>query len=202
MFINTTNEVLPLVEFHGSEVHVAVNKTVLNTKPSGFRFSLKSVLLALTIVCLLTGAIANWVTSARRQRQAVAALEPFGCRITGDLDRISTDQQTRWQRWLRRKFGYDYVRTVDDVQFGYQEPLRRFSNDDVQLLTELPWLKNVAFYNTDVTADGLKPLRSLKHLERIFLDQSDTSRQRRRPKRFATLCCPQKAGPLQDPTPS
>src|SRR4051794_16756178 len=86
------------------------------------RFSLRSMLLALTVTCLWLGVQAD---RAQRQKRAVEALRDAGCLIKYDYEiarnpftRESLFENPRGHEWLRPFLGADYFDAVAEVELG------------------------------------------------------------------------------------
>lgn len=149
-----------------------------------FRFSLKTLLLVLTVVAVYLGLEANRVA---KQREAMAIIEPTGVRALYDYqyELLQTDpkkfsrtfqtMEPPCPKWLHDLVGPDYFRTVvqvggiltfdDDFHFGDEELQ--------QVVARLPHLRRLWLHDLQLTDAGLRDLSSLKNLEALSLDESE-----------------------------
>lgn len=131
------------------------------------RFTLRSLLLLMLIVCIALG----WkVERARKQREAVIWIRSMGGSVAYEYQRDNrghriTNAEPPVPKWLVKQLGIDlfdevvYVELVDAKQVG-----------DVSRLAWLTSLEELSLYRTPVS--DLKPLSDLKRLE--VLGISDT----------------------------
>jgi hypothetical protein len=126
-------------------------------KSHWFRFSLRTLLLLLTVLCVWLGIQVN---SVRRQREAVAVLS--NARAS-----IKYHYQIELPTWLRQYEVADYFRTVDEVGIGYPKAGKAALN----VLVKLPQISNFAFEGTGndngITDKDLTPLSELRQLEAL-----------------------------------
>ena len=133
-----------------------------------FRFSLKALLIVITLTAILLG---NWTYRARQQERAVQSLVSLGGQVTYDYQSRGA-KESRWPKWLRASLGEDYFRTVEAVHFGgffRGGQQNSISDREVRILSDLPRLKEVSLSGTDVTTEGLEFVRSLNRLESLDL---------------------------------
>jgi hypothetical protein len=123
------------------------------------RFSLRTFLLVLTVVCIWLGVKVN---QARRQKESVAALKARGMwfyhahqRDNAYPDGINPDHELVVPKWLDELAGYDFFRTVISVQ-GH-EPV---SDEDLVHLAGLPYIEHlyVTGSGSNLTDAGLNHL--------------------------------------------
>src|SRR5262245_20190172 len=90
------------------------------------RFNLRTLLIMITLLCVW---LAMQFNSARRQKEAVAAILKAGGSVAFDYQIASSsvesdflvidrDAAPRWPQWLRRVFGDDFFRTAIQVDFN------------------------------------------------------------------------------------
>jgi hypothetical protein len=158
------------------------------------RFSLRTLVLAVTLFCIWLGLTTNRVN---RQRRAVAMLNSHGGSVTYDFEadeigrHIINGSPPPGPDWLRNVLGIDYYATV----VGANVRPRHFTDDDaVAPVAELPQLRGLyvsgasltdsmlahlkrltelrclsVFYATAVTDDGWEPLAHLANLTGLNL---------------------------------
>src|SRR4051812_43109666 len=88
-----------------------------------FRFSLRTVLVVLTLLCVALG---RWVVRAQRQKEAVAAVRQAGGKVAYTYE---FDSKGYWIKnpkpwtplWLRLTFGEDLFITLDGANFDGQK---------------------------------------------------------------------------------
>lgn len=129
------------------------------------RFSLRSLLVFATLVCLALGVLAE---RGRRHRRAIAIVEGVYGEVTYN------DQASWWERAFRRpvkalKFGwphpnqslddFEFLRDVPEIESLWIGHQAAFGDDDLAMLAELPNLRRLSVVYCSVTADGLRPLR-------------------------------------------
>jgi len=131
-----------------------------------FRFSLRLLLVAMTIVAVL---LAVWAEGARKQRAGVAWVLKQGGHISFDYQgpeadgTYRTDAKPPGPKWLRDRLGIDYLATVTGVI------LDRDEITDLAPLTNLPGLRSVALMNHVHPNTDFSPLQELPHLEELYL---------------------------------
>src|SRR5688572_1612308 len=94
-----------------------------------WRFSLKTLLILLTLFCLWLGTLAN---SANRQRRAVQAIQRSGGEFNYDYQRIPSPSGQRYSnraeppgpKWLRRILGDHYFITPVALRIGRQTGIK------------------------------------------------------------------------------
>jgi hypothetical protein len=123
------------------------------------RFSLRAMLVVVTLCCLWLG----WqVNRAARQRDAVVAVKALDGRVVYS----SEFPESAAKRLIRQWLGRDYVDDVIEVGFPQSRPV---SDTDLSVLRALPKLKVLSLICSRVTDDGLDGLRWASHLERLEL---------------------------------
>ena len=142
-----------------------------------FRFSLRSLMVVVTLLCVWMG---YYLDAVRRQRQAVQAIRALNGRITYDYDLLEENgiEELKWKRWMRSKLGAEYVAQVDQVWFTGREiepigmghyawPKSEICDDDLELLENLPALTDLCLIHTHVTDRGVPHLKRLKSVKRL-----------------------------------
>ena len=121
-----------------------------------WRFSLRTLLIGLTLFCVWLG---MWANSANRQRRAVEAIELSGGRFNYDYQRVPTPSGRSGQRfsykvqppgpkWLRKIVGDHYFITPVTLLIGEQPGIK---DDCLKHLDALPSLESAMFYNVPIT---------------------------------------------------
>ncbi|HEY3392320.1 MAG TPA: hypothetical protein VGK58_06420 [Lacipirellulaceae bacterium] len=118
------------------------------TKKRGFRFSLKALLIVITLTAIFLG---NWTYRAGRQKKAVQQITQQGGQVRYNYQSRGA-KESQWPKWLRDSIGEDYFRTVEEVKFGdfFRGRDFSFSDRDATVLSDLPRLKKVALRDTRV----------------------------------------------------
>lgn len=154
-----------------------------------FRFSLRSLLLAMFVIAVWLGWLCN---RARQQKASVAGITKLGGTIIydheydGDQVPFATsigslwrqfsgrelyvlDAEPRGPRWLRRWIGDDFFQTVVAVDLS-QYPTQ-VNDDDLRHLRDLVGMRRLLLDNCEgVTDRGLECIQGLHKLERLYLD--------------------------------
>jgi hypothetical protein len=144
-----------------------------------FQFSLRSLLLFVLLVSVGMSWFAVKMQQAKRQKEAVAAIERLGGEVFYDYQYrvldvhtiFVTEAQPPGPEWLQRLLGNDFFSTVTFVRF-----IRRKVNvNDAELehiINDLPQLRFLDLPGTEVTDAGLERLGKLSGLQSLIL--SDT----------------------------
>jgi len=155
--------------------------SAIRTKPRRrwLRFSLRTLLAALTILCIWLG----WqVTAARRQHEAIVAILAANGEVEFDdkkvltghtqYARVNPDDREVGPLWLREIFGDDFFRTVVEVRLVA----------DMAQLEKLPSIRKLSLGGQKVTSGGeprairdsdLAFLKNLGSLEELNLDYEE-----------------------------
>lgn len=147
-----------------------MNQSSLNTR-GRFRFSLRAMLVLVTLVGLVLG----WVHSARDQRQAATRLQKSNPNAVvlydyevGADGRLKESSAPPGPEWLRERLGVDYLSSVVGADMFYA------TDADLKCLRRLPNLRRLNLTRSiDVTDAGLKHLEGLKKLKLLVLDGAD-----------------------------
>lgn len=133
-----------------------------NSQRRWFRFSLRTLLLVVTVACVGFGWMGHKLRQAERQREAVAAIRELGAWVHYDSDVYPPDHKRR-PSWLRQSIGEDVFANVVDVRW------ERASDDALVHLAALPKLEHLNLAGSEITDNGLTHLRPLKHLRSLDL---------------------------------
>jgi hypothetical protein len=153
------------------------------------RFSLRTLLVGVTLLCVALG---FWVNGAQRQRRAVAAVWAIGSRVEVQYDYqapgAAVEGELPAPDWLCRLLGVDYFAEMTSVliptgstdataaHMGGLPALVVLSLDGAAVsdaglahLSGLTRLRVLAFEDAQVTDAGLEHLRGLTNLEELYL---------------------------------
>lgn len=149
------------------------------------RFSIRSLLIATGLLCVLLGCWSAYVQPYRNQAASLAQLDRLGAATSS----VGADGPA-WQRWLVEAFAgpeaFVEVRTADlrgikvvGEQFEtlrgliFLESLRLdrtpLADDNVNAIGQLMRLNSLSIAYTKVTDRGFRTLASLPRLEKIYL---------------------------------
>ena len=144
------------------------------------RYSLRSLLVAMTIGCVAFGL---WRNSAEKQRRAVAVIEEAGGFVGYDYDLYGEETP-----WLAHLLGRDYVASVEEAYLaGYTDAplvaashLRRLlwlevnmhvlNHSRLELLADCTEVRDLTLPEADITDEGLASLEGMVHLEALSLE--------------------------------
>jgi hypothetical protein len=136
-------------------------------KPRWYQFSLKTMLVAMTLICLGPGGyVAYYQGKAREQKIAFRTLNQYG-------GYFASDQQSPTRSHLARVIlGDDDAANLTSVLFVQSHPDGRiftFQDDCLRHLAKLPKINDVALANIAVSDAGLVHLARLKGLKNVSL---------------------------------
>lgn len=146
---------------------------------SRIRFSLLTLLVAVTGLCVWLGTI---VDRAYRQKRGVERVEKLGGAAFFDFQRQSNQHAAPNQgilpsfdytapppgsEWARRWLGEDYFRTTVCVRLWDA----RLTADDLQALVGLRDLAELQFHRVDFSTVNCQPLARLTELEKLVLNE-------------------------------
>src|SRR5687767_3006090 len=106
------------------------------------RFSLRTLLVLLTVACVTLGL---WVQRAERQRRAVAAIREMGGSVTYDFQEAQWRSLTRTPAW-RGWFGVDYFAKPSFVQLPASA-----TDADLLHVREFTGLRSLVLENSQVS---------------------------------------------------
>ena len=149
------------------------NASKVKPKRRWCRFSLRALLILITVLCLWLG---PKVHHARQQRAAVEAIASLGGRVYYDHQVTQPPAQgfrsphkvaAPSAGWLRSTLGDDFLSTVVFVEL---KGIPNLTNDDLRVLEKLPRIKTLFLCAGDgVSGEGLVHLRGLSDLEDLSL---------------------------------
>jgi hypothetical protein len=138
------------------------------SKRCWFQYSLRTLLIVVTLCAVSCSWLAVKLRQARRQRETVAAIEKLGGSVRYDeWFGLEGDQSNRspGPAWLHDWLGDDFFRTVTVVDFRGNA----IGNEDLAYLKSFPQLQSVLVGSTFVTDEGLVHLRDLPALANLDL---------------------------------
>ncbi len=143
-----------------------------------FQFSLRTLLVLVAVVAVW---LALTVHSARKQREAVAAIEALGGHVVYEHERIRRfpglvqgspqEPPGPGPEWLRELVGEEYFVTVVGV-FLHETQI---TDSGLEHLKGLTSLQELQLDSTKVTDTGLEHLKSLKSLHYLHLDSTNVT---------------------------
>lgn len=140
------------------------------------RFSLRAMLLAVTVLGLWLGFQTNRI---RQRAKAVELIESLGGHVSYDYRRLhGYDSQPPGSPWMQWLFGKHYAAKVIEAElFAYTNGPKRshpelFTDAEakkIAVLTDLDWL---VLFDTNVTDEGLRHFKALHRLSRLDLERT------------------------------
>jgi hypothetical protein len=136
-----------------------------------FRYSLRTLFVVVTAVCVVSG---FWLNKAFRQRQAVRqfnrlTINPWGKSVIyGRTDGGSgtSPQIPAWLYPLSRVIGEEAFGDVIEVDLT----VTRASDNDLKILADVPTVERLSLSHTQVTDKGLAHLRGCPRLKFLALN--------------------------------
>ena len=146
-----------------------------------YQFSLRSLCLVMLLACIGMSWVGFKIQSARRQREAVEAIERSGGVVMYDYQKNSAGHlikgaQPSHPQWLRRLLGDDFFASV--VGAGLNRSIfsaSQATDADLEHLKRFSQLQVLALDRTQVTDAGLEHLKGLTQLQRLSLDRTQVT---------------------------
>jgi hypothetical protein len=136
-------------------------KLARTTKRRRFQYSLRTLLVFVTLCALACSWLAVKMRRAERQRAAATA-------VLEKLERggVHWDERaSQWPRWLRRVLGDDFFNSVVEVDLHETG----VSDAELEHLEGLDQLQTLRLYGTNVSDAGLEHLKGLNQLQTLEL---------------------------------
>ena len=147
-----------------------------NIRRRRLRFSLRALLLFVTIIAVVAALLTYRFEEARRQHRAVRRLHQyFGAAAYYDYQLDENDQSLGREatppgpEWLRSLVGIDFLSRVTKVSFW--ETNGPGANEYV-IFRDLPFLKTLEFFEALFRGEGVVHLSELHRLRRLILNRS------------------------------
>ncbi len=152
---------------------MATNSTRKTRARRWFRFRLRTLLLVLTAIGIVSGV---WINSARRQQLAVESVKSLGGRVqydyqTDDLFNFERRAVSPVSSRLAAMLGEDYF--LDVVLFDLTGTAA--TDDDLRRVAGARGLRYLDLTNTGVSNEGVAHLTSLTALEKLLLQNTQVS---------------------------
>ncbi len=122
--------------------------TTSSPKLRWFQYSLRTLLVVVTLCALLCSWLAVAMRQARRERQAAAAFEELG-------GQASWYEPPDGTRWLRSRLGDHFLGSIHSVNLANS----KITGAGLENLKVLDQLQNLDLYGTQVTDAGLENLK-------------------------------------------
>ena len=128
-----------------------------------FRFSMKLLLVAVTLLCVLLASITKPLIESRRQRGLLNRVTAIGGRIS---DLAVVNRPLSPGRFILSFFGNSF----DTNHFyGIDFSGTKFSDDDLDWVTQIKYVKELDLHGTQVSDTGLRHLRNAEFLTKLDL---------------------------------
>ncbi len=134
-----------------------------------YQYSLRTLLILVTVFAFVCSWVAVKMGQAKRQKEIVEQLIKSGCGIRYDFEVASfrknnSNPQPPATAWLRGLLGIDFFSNVEEV---YCE--NNLTDDDLKKLGEFKHLKVLEIYNSPITDAGFEHLKQLTQLKTLRL---------------------------------
>jgi hypothetical protein len=167
-------------------VRETAESTGANVKPRRWlRFSLRTLLVLVTLACIWLGMVVN---RAEQQRRTVAAFRALGNRVEYDTPYTNPRGEPSNWRWLRSWLGNDYFDSayyvglshgVDDELLHRVRCLRgvrrldvmgpKVTDEGMAAISRVSTLETLAVHAQEVTDEGVRHLSRMRKLRGLFL---------------------------------
>jgi hypothetical protein len=140
-----------------------------------FRFSLRTFLVIVTLICVWLG----WkINEARKQKQAVEAIQANGGTVLYDFEVDENGepiQPNPTPGWLVRWIGVDYLHNVVSVGFPFEmipglDPKRYEYDEVMQYFENLPHVFDLSLSNGNLRDGDLRYIASLTSLKNLWIN--------------------------------
>ncbi|MBC7853404.1 MAG: hypothetical protein IAF94_08215 [Pirellulaceae bacterium] len=140
------------------------------TKRRRFRFTLRSILIVVTLLAMGLG---YFSFRAQDQRSAVARIHALGGYLQYDNNNV--DNNPRWSPagwlWLRRLVGDDYFQDVVFVNLDQT----KVSDADLRVIGKLRRTTGLSLNRTDVSDEGLALINGMTELKHLKLEKTNVT---------------------------
>ncbi len=139
--------------------------TAIKPKRRWFQYSLRTLLVFVTVCALACSWLAVKMRQAERQREAAKAIEKLGGQVFWDS---KASRRPAWLRKLVDSVFFDSVRSVD---------LSGTKVTDVELeyITKLSQLRELSLNESKITDARLAKLKALSQLQRLGIEDAEVT---------------------------
>ncbi len=144
-----------------------------------WRYSLRTMLVVVTLLCVWLGIVSKWAID---QRRIVAVIKETGGIVEYDYDEDDPFGEAATPNWLEEPIGVDYFHTVTLVQIPAMSGPERGRastgsaiDGNIELIGKLPALRYLFLQDYSVRDHEVRVLGRLTHLVELHLDVSDVS---------------------------
>jgi hypothetical protein len=141
-----------------------------------FRFSLRTMLVAITLLCIWLGVTAS---RANRQRKAVETIRSYRAYVRYDYEMADNGWEVRRDNplppgpvWLRNLIGIDYFATAVNVCMDHGNDV---NDDSISALAELSEVRRIDIEGANVTDPVMAKLKGLKQLRDLIVIRSSVT---------------------------
>jgi hypothetical protein len=139
-----------------------------------FQYSLRSLLIFVTVVGVLCGWLGRFILRVQHQRSVVTQIKALGGRVNYDYQVAGMRDRSHsppppgpgFIRWI---FGDDVFANVEAVLFSSEHQLK---DEDVAILKELPHLKYVSLYGPGITDNGIEVVCHVPEIQALQIDRT------------------------------
>jgi hypothetical protein len=146
------------------------------TRRRWFRFSLRTMLVAITLFCIWLGVTAY---RANRQRKAVETIRSYRAYVRYDYELADNGWEVRRDNplppgpvWLRDLIGIDYFATAVNVCMDHGNDV---NDDSISALAELSQVRRIDIEGANVTDAVMAKLKGLKQLRELIVINSSVT---------------------------
>lgn len=135
-----------------------------------FRYTLRTLLLFVTIASVAFGGLGYKMRRAKQQQEAVQMISKlsgwvrYDYQYDADLHRFHTHDLPPGPEWLRNVFGIDFFSNVTYANLGFQEPAT-----GLRYIGTLTELRTLDISDADIGDLDMKNLHGLKHLQDLIM---------------------------------
>jgi hypothetical protein len=139
-----------------------------------YQFSLRTLLILVTIVCIVGGWLGSKIDQKRRERAAAEAIVKTQGQVSWDYQRVAGDPHS-WQPAGAIPFGPSWLRAILGDNFFSEVDCIYCVNGDLENLREFPRLRSLRLMSWGVTDDGLDAVKTLTELRDLALIDTKVS---------------------------
>lgn len=145
-----------------------------NQKLRWYQFSLRSLLIFVTLIAVLCSWFAVQMQHAERQREAVEVIRKKRLGVWYNYHgrvletSLNSKAEPPGPAWLYKLLGVDLFYHVEYVFLRGEE----VTNEDLEYFKELNQVAELDLGETRITDEGLEQIKGLKHLKILFLNNT------------------------------